>query len=101
MAGFDELLYRFERNISVLGRSQSTFNCYSRHIAAMAMHFGCLPTELDSEQAARSILMDIIEDRHGKRSTIITSQLPVKQWYEVIGERTVADAILDRLLHHA
>jgi site-specific recombinase XerD len=50
VAGFDELLNRFERNISVLGRSQSTFNCYSRHIAAMAMHFGCLPTELDSEQ---------------------------------------------------
>jgi site-specific recombinase XerD len=50
VAGFDEQLNRFVRNISVLGRSQSTFNCYSRHIAAMAMHFGCLPTELDSEQ---------------------------------------------------
>lgn len=50
MAGFDQLLSRFERTISVLGRSQSTFNCYSRHIAAMALHFGCLPTELDPEQ---------------------------------------------------
>lgn len=50
MAGFDELLSRFERTISVLGRSQSTFNCYSRHVAAMALHFGCLPTELDPEQ---------------------------------------------------
>lgn len=45
--------------------------------------------------------MEIIEDRHGKRSTIITSQLPVKQWYEVIGETTVADAILDRILNNA
>lgn len=50
MAGFDQLLYRFERNISVLGRSPSTFNCYARHVAAMALHFGCLPTELDAEQ---------------------------------------------------
>jgi DNA replication protein DnaC len=49
----------------------------------------------------RSVLMEIIEDRHGNRSTIITSQLPVAQWYEVIGEQTVADAILDRIVHDA
>jgi DNA replication protein DnaC len=49
----------------------------------------------------RSVLMEIIEDRHGDRSTIITSQLPVAQWYEVIGEQTVADAILDRIVHDA
>ena len=45
--------------------------------------------------------MEIIEDRHGTRSTIITSQLPVAQWYEVIGEQTIADAILDRIVHDA
>ena len=50
MAGFEQLLLRLERNISVLGRSQSTFNCYARHVAALAMHFGCLPTELDPDQ---------------------------------------------------
>lgn len=44
-------------------------------------------------------LMEIIEDRHGKSSTIIASQLPVGSWYEVIGEATIADAILDRLVH--
>jgi DNA replication protein DnaC len=44
-------------------------------------------------------LMEIIEDRHAKRSTIIASQLPVANWYDVIGEETVADAILDRLVH--
>jgi len=49
----------------------------------------------------RSVLMEIIEDRHGNHSTIITSQLPVAQWYEVIGEQTVADAILDRIVHDA
>ena len=50
---------------------------------------------------ARSVLMEIIEDRHGNRSTIITSQLPVAKWYEVIGEQTLADAILDRIVHDA
>jgi DNA replication protein DnaC len=59
--------------------------------------FGIQP--LDSMN--RSALMELIEDRHGKRSTIITSQLPVKEWYDVIGEKTLADAILDRLVHDA
>jgi len=44
-------------------------------------------------------LMEIIEDRHSKSSTIIASQLPVASWYDVIGEATIADAILDRLVH--
>jgi DNA replication protein DnaC len=50
---------------------------------------------------SRGILMDIVEDRHQKRSTVITSQMPVKGWYDAIGEKTVADAILDRLVHHS
>lgn len=45
--------------------------------------------------------MEIIEDRHGKASTIITSRVPVSLWHEVIGEQTIADAILDRLVHDA
>ena len=48
--GFAELLHRFERNISILGRSVKTFDNYSRHIAVMALHFKILPTELDPEQ---------------------------------------------------
>jgi DNA replication protein DnaC len=44
-------------------------------------------------------LMEIIEDRHGRASTIIASQLPVASWWDVIGEATIADAILDRLVH--
>ena len=43
--------------------------------------------------------MEIVEDRYGKGSTLITSQLPVEAWHEVIGEPTFADAILDRLIH--
>lgn len=50
---------------------------------------------------ARSVLMEIMEDRHGNHSTMITSQLPVAQWYDVIGEQTLADAILDRIVHDA
>jgi DNA replication protein DnaC len=42
-----------------------------------------------------------IEDRHTKASMIITSQLPVNAWHEVIGEKTIADAILDRIVHDA
>ena len=44
-------------------------------------------------------LMEIIEDRHAKTAIIIASQLPVGSWYEIIGEATIADAILDRLVH--
>lgn len=47
--GFSELLYRFKRNLSLLGRSERTFDSYSRHIAAVALHFECLPTKLDPE----------------------------------------------------
>jgi len=49
----------------------------------------------------RMALLEIIEDRHEKGAIILTSQLPVNQWYEVIGEKTVADAIMDRLVHNA
>ena len=59
--------------------------------------FGLQP--LDT--AKRLDLLEIIEDRHGRKSTIISSQLPVSKWYEVIEESTVADAILDRLVHGA
>jgi DNA replication protein DnaC len=45
--------------------------------------------------------MELVEDRHGKRSTLFTSQLPVQLWYEIIGDQTLADAILDRIVHDA
>jgi len=49
----------------------------------------------------RAMLMELIEDRHGKGSTIITSQLPVSKWYDMIGDKTMADAIMDRIIHQA
>lgn len=54
---------------------------------------------LTAEQAAD--LLEVIEDRSQLRSTIVTSQLPVKEWHEALGEPTIADAILDRLVHGA
>jgi DNA replication protein DnaC len=49
----------------------------------------------------RHDLLEILEDRHGRRSTLVTSQLPVKHWHEIIADPTLADAILDRLVHNA
>ena len=46
-------------------------------------------------------LLEIMEDRCGKSSTIITSQLPIAKWHDVVGDATIADAILDRILHNA
>ena len=43
--------------------------------------------------------MELIEDRHGKKATIIASQLPMASWFDIIGEETIADAVLDRLAH--
>ncbi|WP_286858425.1 IS21-like element helper ATPase IstB [Sphingobacterium sp. UBA7625] len=51
------------------------------------------------EQQQRLDLMEIFEDRHGRKATIIASQLPVASWYDIIGEDTIADAILDRIVH--
>lgn len=49
----------------------------------------------------RRDILEILEDRHGKSSTVITSQLPLSKWHGYIGEPTIADAILDRLVHSA
>jgi hypothetical protein len=55
--------------------------------------------KLTAEQ--RRDLLEILEDRHGSRSTIVTSQLPLDQWHASIGDSTLADAIMDRLVHNA
>lgn len=49
----------------------------------------------------RRDLLEVIEDRHGNRSTLLTSQIPVAKWHDHLGDPTVADAICDRLLHNA
>ena len=57
------------------------------------------PDRLTATQ--RRDLMEIVEERYGRGSTMITSQLPIKAWHDVIGEPTFADAILDRIVHNA
>lgn len=59
--------------------------------------FGIQPFDPQS----RLLLMEIIEDRHGRKSTIIAGQLPVLAWHDVIGDETIADAVLDRIVHDA
>ena len=49
----------------------------------------------------RRNLLEVLEDRHSLSSTIVTSQLPIKSWHEIVGDPTIADAILDRLIHNA
>ena len=53
------------------------------------------------DAAARHDLFEILEERYGRRSTIITSQIPVDKWHDLIGDPTYADAILDRIVHNA
>ena len=53
------------------------------------------------DAAARHDLLEILEERYGRRSTIVTSQLPVDRWHQIIVDPTYADAILDRLVHNA
>jgi DNA replication protein DnaC len=57
------------------------------------------PTVLDDNQ--RRDLLEIVEDRYERRSNIITSQVPIDRWYEIVGNPTIADAVLDRLVHNA
>jgi DNA replication protein DnaC len=59
--------------------------------------WGLEPLDAD----ARHDLYEILEERYGRRSTILTSQIPVDKWHAVIGDPTYADAILDRLVHNA
>ena len=56
-------------------------------------------TTLQGQQ--QNDFLEIIEDRHARHATIITSQLPVSNWFDVIGDAVIADAVLDRLVHTA
>ncbi|MFC2131937.1 IS21-like element helper ATPase IstB [Bacteroidota bacterium] len=68
-----------------------------KHDLLILDDFGLQILDVDDRLA----LLEIIEDRHGNKSTIITSQLPVVKWHEAIGDETIADAILDRIVHTA
>ncbi len=89
---FDELM---------LARADGT---YQRLLAKIA-RFDLLAIDdwalIPPSEAERRDLLEIIEDRHGNRSTILASQLPVETWHDQVGDPMIADAICDRLLHNA
>ena len=70
-------------------------------MTTLEQKMACLSPTRRKKVEARNDLLEILDDQMNARSTLITSQLPVKHWHEYIGEPTLADAILDRLVHNA
>jgi DNA replication protein DnaC len=101
MLGYRVMYYNVQKLFSRLKMSKADgsyfkeINKIEKQDLLILDDFGLQP--LDNNN--RNVLMEIIEDRHSRKSTIISSQLPVSKWYEIIGESTIADAILDRLVH--
>jgi DNA replication protein DnaC len=99
--GFTVLYYRWPRLFGDMLASRGEGN-YLKHLKKLSNadllvidDFGLNPLSATD----RKDFLEIIEDRHMERSTIITSQLPIKDWHEFIGEPTIADAVMDRLLN--
>jgi DNA replication protein DnaC len=84
-----------------LARGDGSYNKKMKQLAKVEVlildDWGLSP--LTDEQ--RRDLLELLDDRHEKCSTIVTSQLPIKLWHEAIGDKTLADAIMDRLVHNA
>lgn len=101
--GHTALYLRFPRMVDELavarvdGRLPRLLAAWARIDLLVLDDFAMQP--LTSQQSAD--LLEVVEDRSQRRSTIVTSQMPVKQWHEALGDATIADAILDRLIHNA
>lgn len=95
--------YRLSRLLLELNQTKAD-GSYSKALQSLAK-FDCLILDdwgLEPLKATqRNDLMEIMDDRHGSSSTVMISQLPTDQWYQCIGDNTLADAILDRLMHNA
>lgn len=81
-----------------------TDGTYSKELNRMQKQNVIILDDLGLEQfdtSSRLSLLEIIEDRHRRSSTIIISQIPLLQWHQVIGDPTIADAICDRIIHNA
>lgn len=103
MKGYRVKYYRLSRLLLELSQSKAD-GSYSKALQSLAK-IDCLILDdwgLEPLNAAqRNDLMEIMDDRHGNTSTVMISQLPTDQWYASIGDNTLADAILDRLMHNA
>jgi DNA replication protein DnaC len=88
-------------NELVLARGDGRYARILRRLSRVQLliidDFGLAPVDA----ASRHDLLEILEERHGRKSTIITSQYPVDRWHQLIGDPTYADAILDRIVHNA
>jgi DNA replication protein DnaC len=103
MKGYSVKYYRLSRLMLELTQAKAD-GSYSKSLASLAK-LDCLILDdwgLEPLKAPqRNDLMEIMDDRHGSSSTAILSQLPTEEWYQSIGDNTLADAILDRLMHNA
>jgi DNA replication protein DnaC len=103
LSGYTSAYYRLNRLLAdlQLSKGDGRYKKYMDDLAKVNVlildDFGL--TSFTEEQ--QRDLLELLDDRHGKSSTLVTSQLPVKLWHETIGNSTLADAILDRLIHNA
>ena len=101
--GYDTLYFRVPRLLDELTTARAD-GTYKRLLANLARKrllilddWGLAPLQ----ELERHDLLEVIEDRHGEASTVIASQFPVREWHALVGDATLADAILDRLVHRA
>ena len=95
--------YRISRLLMELNQSKAD-GTYTRKLKSLARINMLILDDWGLEPlkgTQRNDLMEIMDDRHGSSSTVIISQLPTEEWYQSIGDNTLADAILDRLMHNA
>ena len=103
LQGYSARYYRLSRLLLELTQAKAD-GSYQKLLAQIAKIHVLLIDDWGLEKltaAQRNDLMEIMDDRHGSKSTIMISQLPTDQWYAAIGDNTLADAILDRLMHNA
>jgi DNA replication protein DnaC len=103
MSGYTVLYVRMSELLAnlAIGRGDGRYARIMKNLARVDLlildDFGLAPLTADS----RRDLFEIVEERHGRKSMIVTSQIPVEKWHTAIGDPTIADAILDRLIHDA
>ncbi len=101
--GYSVRYYRLSRLLLELTQAKAD-GSYQKRLVQIAKTQLLLIDDWGLEKlntAQRNDLMEIMDDRHGATSTVMISQLPTDQWYAAIGDNTLADAILDRLMHNA
>lgn len=102
MSGYSAKYYRLSRLLLELtqAKADGTYRKLLQQLAKLDLlildDWGLEPFEA----AQRNDLMEIMDERHGLSSTIIISQLPTEEWYRAIGDNTLADAIIDHLMHN-